>query len=282
MSGIDMNLWKGLFEWSLQHQDGAGTAQPMSESERQWLEEAMKSSMVDLGRRMGEIKESLDARASGERSGAEPAAELAEAERLLDELQDIVETIDAARDLATIGGLDTLSDLLTSREPSLRARAAEVGGTCVQNTPEVQTRFLEHPTFADRVLRLAREDADATCRVKALLALSCLVRGHAAATAWFKGQGGLGLLVDAAQLLRALVLGLSASELQSLVDDRVMDVAGRLLGDAGDDAGREAVAELLRALVARPAGAEAARASDELRQGPPASSGGQPLLLTPQ
>ena len=302
----------------------------------------MKSSMVDLGRRMGEIKESLDARASGEHSGAEPAAELAEAERLLDELQDIVETIDAARDLATIGGLDTLSDLLTSREPSLRARAAEVGGTCVQNTPEVQTRFLVHPTYADRVLRLAREDADATCRVKALLALSCLVRGHAAATAWFKGHGGLGLLVDvlrrdadararrkAAQLLRALVPGLSASELQSLVDDRVMDVAGRLLGDAGDDAGREAVAELLRARVARAAGAAAARASDELLQGvegalarldalpredwdaaqeeaealkglakvlagqeaeapappapqPPASSGGQPLLLTPQ
>lgn len=274
----------GLFEWSMAHQDGTQPARPLPESERLWLEEAMKASMIDLGKRMEEIKESLDAHSAEERRRGERPAELEEAERLLDELQDIVETIDAARDLASIGGLDTLADLLTSPEPSIRSRAAEVGATCVQNSPEVQDRFLDHSTYAPRVLDMLRTDTDATCRVKALLALSCQVRGHAPSTSWFKAQGGLELLANvlqedsdararrkAAQLLTALLPTTTVAERQGLLRKTttgdLLGSAGRLLGDAGDDAGREAVAELVLAIAASPEGAAAVWNCAELREG---------------
>ncbi len=57
---------------------------------------------------------------------------------LLDELIEIVEHIDHARDLQTIGGLPTLLHLLEDPSALLRAKAAEVVATCAQNNPPVQ------------------------------------------------------------------------------------------------------------------------------------------------
>lgn len=74
---------------------------------------------------MSVIKDTLDAK-----GGA--AAGLEDQEALLDELMDIVASIDCARDLHQIGGLLTLLALLASPHGSLRWRAAEVVATCVQ------------------------------------------------------------------------------------------------------------------------------------------------------
>jgi hsp70-interacting protein len=65
-------------------------------------------------------------------------------------------------DLTTIGGLQTLLGLLDSAHPPLRAAAAEVVATCVQNNPPVQQYFLEGGALP-RLLRLFGDD-DATCR----------------------------------------------------------------------------------------------------------------------
>ena len=99
----------------------------MPEEERRWLEAALRSAMVDLGKRMQDIKVGLEGgddleegvgSAEGELQGAsaaavegaaegEPgtaaaaaaaaAASLAAKERLLDELMELVESIDLAR-----------------------------------------------------------------------------------------------------------------------------------------------------------------------------------------
>lgn len=73
---------------------------------------------------------------------------------LLDELMEIVEHIDHARDLQTIGGLPTLLALVQDPEPLLRAKAAEVVATCAQNNPPVQAvRTCEHSGCAATHIR---------------------------------------------------------------------------------------------------------------------------------
>ncbi len=107
----------GLFEWSMQQQgDGTHEPRPVSETDRQWLDQALKSAMVDLGKRMQDIKESLDASeaapeaaggssAGGAEPGAGAVASLEEKEQLLDELMDLVENIDLARGGLACAGL---------------------------------------------------------------------------------------------------------------------------------------------------------------------------------
>jgi hsp70-interacting protein len=188
--GGDMNFWKGLFEWSMKYQsDGTSQTQgSLSESDKEWLEEALKGAMVDLGKRLEDIKESLD----GEGSSQAPAT-IEEKEQLLDELLDLVESIDQAKDLSSIGGLSTLLHVLDSGIPSLQWRAAEVIATCAQNNPEVQTSFF-HGGVMDPVWALLDSEDD-TCQLKALLGISCLIRGSSELHGYFSEHSGVSKLV---------------------------------------------------------------------------------------
>lgn len=254
----------------------------------------MRDSMIDLAKRMTEIKEVLDAHtatdagAGTERDGSGSSPEVADAsaasatgpsnssttyelnpppapaavaavsdaERLLEELLDIVESIDAARDLATIGGLPTLTQLLASPAPGLRWRAAEVAAACVQNNPEVQASFLAAPGLTERLVALLA-DADADCRTKALLALASLVRGHEPAMRWWlESAAGTQTLVrmlrndpdarvrrKAAQLL-GYCLGVDAAQAPLAASEGLLGALCRALSDEADAATREAAADL--------------------------------------
>jgi hypothetical protein len=65
-------------------------------------------------------------------------------------------------DLTHIGGLPTLLGLLESQYAPLRASAAEVVATCVQNNPPVQQFFLDGGTLP-KLLQLTG-DAEPTVR----------------------------------------------------------------------------------------------------------------------
>jgi hsp70-interacting protein len=84
-------------------------------------------------------------------------------------------------------------ELLDSPHPSLRWRAAEVAATCAQNNPDVQKAFLEGGALL-RLLPLLH-DADSTVQTKALLAISCLVRGYPPALIQLRQQDGPQLLI---------------------------------------------------------------------------------------
>ena len=76
-------------------------------------------------------------------------------------------------DLTHIGGLATLLGLLGSAHPALRASAAEVVATCVQNNPPVQQFFLEGGALP-RLLALF-QDSDPACRcMHPCAACSCM------------------------------------------------------------------------------------------------------------
>lgn len=195
MAGGEPPKWKGLFDWSMKYQDGThpsneGT-KPVTSEDAKWFREAMAHYMQDFTERMRIIKVKLGA--DGGESGE--AASLPEKEHLLDELIEIVESIDYARDLRSIGGLPILLALLQCEEPSLRWRAAEVLATCAQNNPPVQEWFMEAGAMPALIERLA--DEDGTVRQKALMALSCIIRHNDAGLTAFVKVGGLKQLVQA-------------------------------------------------------------------------------------
>lgn len=111
-----------------------------------------------------------------------------------EELQDHVEDIDAACDLSKVGGLPALLGTIGgSPHASLRALAAEVVATAVQNNPKAQQALLDAGAL-DCVLRLARSDVDTGARLKGLFAVSSLVRQFPPSHAPFRLGDGFGLL----------------------------------------------------------------------------------------
>ncbi|GAX85320.1 hypothetical protein CEUSTIGMA_g12737.t1 [Chlamydomonas eustigma] len=188
-------MWKGLFDWSMKYQDGTkppGSLRPedFTPERRAWLSEALQSYMMDFAVRMKEIKEVLEESSELSNDSADEAeSKLEKQEQLLEELMDIVSSLDHARDLHKIGGLPPLLSLLSCAHPSLRWRSAEVVATCCANNPPVQLWFGEGGVLPP-LLKLAL-DEDATCRSKALLALSAFVRHSAPSMKAFRAAGGL-------------------------------------------------------------------------------------------
>ncbi len=105
-----------------------------------------------------------------------------------------MEDINAACDLSKVGGLPPLlSTIRGSPHARLRALAAEVVATVVQNNPKAQQALLDAGAL-DAVLQLARADTDATARLKGLFAVSAMVRLFPPAQAAFRLGDGFGLL----------------------------------------------------------------------------------------
>jgi hypothetical protein len=91
-------------------------------------------------------------------------------------------------------GLRVMIDLMKNNErASTRALAAEVSSVVVQNNPFSQNAAVECG-LVEELCALAK-DPDATCRVKSMLAISCLVRHHPAAEARFLSESCNGLSI---------------------------------------------------------------------------------------
>ncbi|KAK3250307.1 hypothetical protein CYMTET_28944 [Cymbomonas tetramitiformis] len=242
--------WSGLLKWSLNYCDGTTKPQELPAEERAWLEAAMKDQVIDEVSVMKQINGFL----SKEAEEGVSEAELVETkEELLEELQDIVDSIDRARDLTSIGGFPVLMELLSSRHEGLRWRSAEVIATSVQNNPPVQQWALDQAALPALICLCS--DPVETCKVKALLALSCLIRGHEPAQNAFRESEGLQLLCKlvtsedtkvgrkAVQLLRHLLRD-NVSEYQAAVDLNLLDSLRNLVASS-DMMVREQALQLL-------------------------------------
>jgi hsp70-interacting protein len=189
---------------------------------RAFLEKALAEYTRDHAQRMREITEALNGEEDkGQaKQGAAAAADAAttttptptpttttleQKEELLDELHDIVENIDHARDLVKIGGLPTLLRLLRSPHASLRWRAADVVAASAANNPPVQRWLLGAGTLPPlmALLELSAEAAAfpensladlLRARTKAVHALSAMVRHHDGGFDAFRQLGGLAQL----------------------------------------------------------------------------------------
>ncbi|KAI5561098.1 hypothetical protein BDE02_16G091200 [Populus trichocarpa] len=185
--------WDGLLKWSLAHSDGTAPNRNLSEEDRRWFTEAMQSQSVDVIKRMKEITLVMQTPEQVlESQGVTPA----DIEDLLDELQEHVESIDMANDLHSIGGLVPLLGFLKNTHASVRAKAAEVVTTIVQNNPRSQQMVMEANGF-EPLLSNFTSDPDVTVRTKALGAISSLVRHNKPGIAAFHLGNGFAALRDA-------------------------------------------------------------------------------------
>lgn len=236
----------GLLQWSIANSggtDGAAQAPPSlpRAEDRAWFQEAM-ANQLDIGKRMKEIKLCLD-----EAGGAETAPTLEQKENLLDELLEIVEDIDHARDLRPIGGLPTLLHLLSSDEASLRARAAAIIGAAAQNNEPVQQWLLDGGALPPVIGQLT--DSNSTARIAAFTAVSCMVRHFTTGRQALLQVGGLsevisGLSNGAPRVQRkaAQLCGALLTDDPDLAPDIAAACAQALptLFGSGDRQGREA------------------------------------------
>jgi len=181
----DPSQWLGLLRWSMAYQDGTTPteAKAMSDEDKKWLTEAMEHGTVNEAKRMTQIMDRVEELLQGE------AMDEAEVTGLFEELQDIVEQIDQAMNLHKTGNLARIIQLLRNERADIRAHAAEIIATCSQNNPKVQTVAIEAGALA-YCAHLFVHDADVNVKVKALLAVSCLIRNFSPGESVFaQGDG---------------------------------------------------------------------------------------------
>lgn len=186
--------WDGLLKWSLSHADG--TKPPprnLSEEDRRWFMEAMQAQTVDVIKRMKEITLVMQTPEQVLESQGVTSQDI---EDMLDELQEHVESIDMANDLNSIGGLVPLLGYLKNSHANIRAKAAEVVSTIVQNNPRSQQLVME-ANGLEPLLSNFTSDPDVTARTKALGAISSLIRHNKPAIAAFRLANGYAGLRDA-------------------------------------------------------------------------------------
>ena len=106
-----------------------------------------------------------------------PEVDLENKKVAFDNLEQLIETIDNANNMESLGLWMPLVKQLQSPEPEMRMFAAWCIATAVSNNPQGQERALvldAVPTLA----KLVQEDSDKSVRKKAVLALSSEVRNY--------------------------------------------------------------------------------------------------------
>lgn len=185
--------------------EGPAPAEPMSEERKAWLRDALSEvckGQMDEVEQMKQCLTILRVEESSEReSNAEEdrGEDEDERESVFELLSDLCENLDNARDLMTLGGLDLcVSRYLCHAQGGLRWHAAELIASCAQNMPQVQVYLLGIGALP-KLLQLTDSDPHPTVRVKALYAVSCLVREQEAGLQVFLSHDGFSVLMRGMQ-----------------------------------------------------------------------------------
>ncbi|KAL5973389.1 hypothetical protein ACLOJK_030039 [Asimina triloba] len=162
----------------------------------------MQEQTLDVVKRMKEITLVMQTPEQVLKAQGVTSADL---ESMLDELQEHVEAIDMANgkifplqktDLHSIGGLVPLLGYLKDSHAGIRAKAAEVVTTIVQNNPRSQQLVMEANGLEPLLSNFA-SDPDVTVRTKALGAISSLIRHNKPGITTFRLANGYAALKDA-------------------------------------------------------------------------------------
>ncbi|KAJ8253628.1 hypothetical protein COCON_G00202400 [Conger conger] len=183
--------------------DGTAPSEPMSDERKEWLRVALSEACKGQHDEVEQMKECLailrreDVRG---REGQEEEEEEEEEKRegALELLSELCENLDNARDFMVLGGLDLCLSRCLSHPQGVRWRAAQLLASCAQNMPEVQCHLLGLEALS-KLLRLTDADPHPTVRVKALYAVSCLVREQESGLKLFLSLDGFSVLMRGMQ-----------------------------------------------------------------------------------
>ncbi|KAE8593950.1 hypothetical protein XENTR_v10019383 [Xenopus tropicalis] len=189
---------QGLLQMAIEagtESDSTPQMEPMSEERRQWLQQAMNSAFSGQADEVKMIKECLQELSNETNSGEEEDGK----ERALELLADLCDNLDNASDFCKLGGMDLLlSRYVNCPEAELRWRCADLIGICSQNVPFVQEMALRSGAVKI-LLQLLDLDPNDQVRIKALFAISCLVREQEEGLTDFLKQDGFSVLMRAMQ-----------------------------------------------------------------------------------
>lgn len=171
-----------------------------SDSERQqWLADAINSFQNDP---ISEMKKGIKVLqdAIEKLRNDEPEATLEEeVTYTLDTLIDYVGSIDYANDFIKLGGNELFVPLLTCRSHDIKMKTCELFAEIVQNNCKAQASALEGNMLAELTNILDKETSEQV-RIKALYAISCLIRDNKDAARRFDtDHDGLSVLLRAMQ-----------------------------------------------------------------------------------
>ncbi|XP_066531452.1 hsp70-binding protein 1 [Hoplias malabaricus] len=184
--------------------DGPMPPEPMSQERLEFLRGALAQFCKGQTDEVEQMKQCIAVllRDEGctEREGeGEEEEEEDERETALELLSDLCENLDNARDLMKLGGLEVcVSRFLCHSESGVRWRAAQLIASCAQNMPEVQHYLLQKGAL-HTLLQLTDSDPHPTVRVKALYAISCLVREQEEGLQEFLSKDGFSVLMRGMQ-----------------------------------------------------------------------------------
>lgn len=183
--------------------EGPASVEPMTEERKTWLRDALAEvcrGQMDEVEQMKQCLAVLCKEGTSEREREEEDEEDEDVrETAFETLSELCENLDNARDLMTLGGLDLCSSqYLCHAQSGLRWRAAQLIASCAQNMPEVQVYLLSIGALP-KLLQLTDSDPNPTVRVKALYAVSCLVREQEAGLQAFLSQDGFSMLMRGMQ-----------------------------------------------------------------------------------
>ncbi|XP_071389431.1 hsp70-binding protein 1 [Centroberyx affinis] len=186
--------------------EGPAPVEPMSQERKEWLRGALAEVCKGQMDEVEQMRQCLtvlqrDGMSVREREGEEEREEEDEDEResALELLSELCENLDNARDLMVLGGLELcVSQCLCHAQSGVRWRAAQLIASCAQNMPEVQFHLLSMGALP-KLLQLTDSDPHPTVRVKALYAVSCLVREQEAGLRAFLSHDGFSVLMRGMQ-----------------------------------------------------------------------------------
>uniref|UniRef100_A0A3Q2R1M4 Hsp70-binding protein 1 n=1 Tax=Fundulus heteroclitus TaxID=8078 RepID=A0A3Q2R1M4_FUNHE len=186
--------------------EGPSPPEPMSEERKTWLREALSDVCRGQMDEVEQMKQCLAVLRKDEPNDKEPDAEEDreedeedERESAFDTLSELCENLDNARDLMILGGLELcVSRYLCHVQGGLRWRAAQLLASCAQNMPQVQEHLFKIDVLP-KLLQLTDSDPNPTVRVKALYAVSCLVREQEAGLQAFVAHDGFSVLMRGMQ-----------------------------------------------------------------------------------
>nr|XP_012220556.1 PREDICTED: hsp70-binding protein 1 [Linepithema humile] len=166
---------------------------PLDQEKKTFLDNALSSLTVNV---IDELQKSVKILSNVINLRSDDDA--SEYENTLEKMADFVDNIDVANDFYKIGGFLIFQPCLNSSHSNIRWRIADIIAELAQNNPFCQEKLLEIGVFPI-LLAMIDTDPSEQARIKALYAVSCIVRGHPASLQHMNTNDGYSVLLRAMQ-----------------------------------------------------------------------------------
>ncbi|XP_018330501.1 hsp70-binding protein 1 [Agrilus planipennis] len=168
---------------------------PMDEERKRFLEQALQSLTINV---IDVLKEQIEILKDIETEAINDQTDITRYLNAFEKIKEHIDHIDIANDFHKIGGFVIFKPCLMCVRPEIRAEACSVLAELCQSNPYCQRMVLETDLLAD-LLAILDTDEQLDVTVKALYAISCIVRHSAIGYQRFIQHQGLNIMLKTLQ-----------------------------------------------------------------------------------